>query len=101
MSYDYTTPDVVAKIVEGQILDITPEQANEAIHQLAVALQTTRKERDSIAERFQRAMSDFEMRLAKARGQKPGQPAYKDGVRYESPTDRPLGPDGFPQRGIV
>lgn len=62
------------------------------------------RERDRAIEteqKFAKMMSDMEIRNAKSRGQEPGKPAYKDGIRYSSPPQRPLGPDGFPQRGIV
>lgn len=101
MSYDYTTPTVVDKIVEGQRLDITEDQAHEAIKQLASALKLTRENLAGAEARFQRALSDMETRLAKMAGQNPGRPKYQDGIRYETPPERPLGPDGFPQRGII
>lgn len=60
------------------------------------------RERATKAEQeFFKKMSDLEIQRAKAAGQKPGQPKYQDGIRYSNPPERPLGPDGFPQRGIV
>ena len=101
--YDYTTPAVVDKIlITGMQLDITLEQAQEAIVDLARALKASRESYAALEYKHHRAMSDWEIRVAKARGQKPGKPKYVDGVRYAPPPEhRPLGPDGFPQRGIV
>jgi hypothetical protein len=48
---------------------------------------------------FYKKMSDLEIQRAKQRGQE--KPKLQDGIRYSTPTERPLGPDGFPQRGIV
>ena len=100
--YDYTTPAVVKKILTpGMALDITLEQAQEAIKDLAKALQDTRERYTALEYKHHKAMSDVEIRLAQARGQKPDQPKYQDGIRYASEAPRPMGPDGFPQRGIV
>ncbi|MGD9730245.1 MAG: hypothetical protein AB7L09_02815 [Nitrospira sp.] len=60
-----------------------------------------RERADMTEQRFNRMMSDMELQRARMRGQEPGKPRYQDGVRYETTQDRPLGPDGFPQRGIV
>ena len=61
------------------------------------------RERASKAEQdFFKKMSDMEIARANAGGAKPSQPKYQDGVRYSQPEGhRPLGPDGFPQRGII
>jgi len=102
-NYDYTTPAVVDKILTpGMVLDITPEQAREAIMGLAAALKRTRERYAALEYKHHRAMSDMEIRMAKARGQKPSQPKYQDGVRYAPPpSPGQMGADGFPSRGII
>lgn len=60
------------------------------------------RERATAAEqKFHKMMSDMEIRNARLRGQEPGKPKYQDGIRFDGTPERPLGPDGFPQRGIV
>jgi hypothetical protein len=99
--YDYTTPAVVEKILQpDQVLDITEEQAHEAIKALAAALKTSRERHAALESKHYLTMSDMEIKLAQARGR--GKPKLQDGVRYAPPSPTPqLGPDGFPQRGII
>jgi len=49
---------------------------------------------------FHKMMSDAEIARAKASGAA-AKPVLQDGVRYHTPEQRPMGPDGFPQRGII
>lgn len=98
--YDYTTPAVVEKIAQsGQELDISLDQALDAIKQLAVELKKSRDRCNSLQEKHHKSMSDMEIRMAKVRGE--AKRKLPDGVRYATPQTPQLGPDGFPQRGII
>lgn len=69
---------------------------------LVEALVAERERSIAAEQRFNKMMSDMEIAKARASGQKPGQPKYRDGVRYAAPpSPGPVGPDGFPSRGIV
>ena len=60
------------------------------------------RERSIAAEhRFTKMMSDMEIQRAKQLGQSAGKPKYQDGVKYETPSQRPIGPDGFPVQGFI
>jgi hypothetical protein len=116
MSYDFTPPNVVNRILTpGQTLDINLEQAFDAIKQLAGALKAERSAHAAAAEALvaessrhealvrdhRKAMSDLEMRMMSL-ARPPQKPKYTDGVRHAPPQGHtPLGPDGFPQRGII
>jgi len=111
--YDFTTPDMIRSILTPGVkmnLDITGAQ--DAITQLAQALQESRKitdavvvelraEREKLAEleqQHQTAMSNMEMRMSRMQG--PPKSEYRDGLRYQNPPEPPLmGADGFPLRG--
>lgn len=81
---------------------VEPHQCHPHVVKALIAEVLRERDRAAQAEQdFYKKMSDLEIQRAKAAGQKPGQPKYQDGVRYSSPAERPLGPDGFPQRGIV
>jgi len=113
MSYDFTPPSVVNRIlIPGQTLDIDLEQALDAIRQLAGALKEERTKLALATETltFERArnraaelkhvtdMSDLEIRLSNRPAATRKSP---DGVRYANPPSPTIGPDGFPQRGII
>jgi hypothetical protein len=52
--------------------------------------------------KYTKALSDMEIRRARSGQIGAPKPKLQDGVRYASPpAPRPMGPDGFPQRGIV
>ncbi len=59
-----------------------------------------RERADGAEQKFYKMMSDLEIRRAQQGGTQ-NNPRYSDGIRYASDTPRPLGPDGFPQRGII
>lgn len=82
---------------------VEPHQCHPKVVEALIKEVLRERERATKAEQeFFKKMSDLEIQRAKASGQKPGQPKYQDGVRYMPPEgNRPLGPDGFPQRGIV
>lgn len=113
MSYDFTPPNVVNRILTpGQTLDIDLEQALDAIRQLAGALKEERKNHASTTEmltgeharynaaelKHVTAMSDLEIRLST---RPPPTQKLQDGIRWEQPTNPTIGPDGYPQRGII
>jgi hypothetical protein len=58
-----------------------------------------RERADKLQLALNQARSDLEIMRAQARG--PGPQDYKDGVRYQPPSNPMMGPDGFPQRGII
>tara|TARA_R110002110_G_scaffold123889_1_gene300885 strand:+ start:309 stop:617 length:309 start_codon:yes stop_codon:yes gene_type:complete len=61
------------------------------------------RERADIATmKFNKIMSDIEVREARARGpgaKHAGSEKYIDGLKVHYPTSHIIGPDGFPQRG--
>ena len=98
--YDYTTPAVVEKIMQpGQELDIVLDQALDAIKQLAGALKESRDRHNSLQEKHHKSLSDMEIRMSKLRGE--AKRKLPDGIRYSTPQTPQMGPDGFPQRGII
>lgn len=72
----------------------------ERVTALIQAVIAAREECIATEQRYTKILSDMEIKRAKT-NQTTAKPKLQDGIRYASPEQRPLGPDGFPQRGIV
>lgn len=52
--------------------------------------------------KLNKIMSDIEVRNARSAGSKhKGSERYVDGLKVQHPANPTIGPDGFPQRGII
>lgn len=95
---DLSTPEL-KRLVEWGIQDF--HCTKERVAALIQAVLDERQRVADIEHKYTKILSDMEIRRAKAGQATAPKPKLQDGVRYSSPPQRPIGPDGFPQRGIV